>query len=46
MTAPNPYAADLGDRDPVVLLRETPDRFLELLGDRYRELRIVDCRLS
>ena len=32
MTAPNPYAADLGDRDPVASLRHTPDRYLELLG--------------
>ncbi len=30
--AANPYAADLGDRDPVTSLRETPGRYLELLG--------------
>jgi hypothetical protein len=30
--APNPYASDLGDRDPLVSLRETPARYLELLG--------------
>lgn len=28
----NPYATDLGDRDPVASLRETPDRYLALLG--------------
>ena len=32
MIAANPYAPDLGDRDPVAALRETPDRYMELLG--------------
>ena len=32
MIAPNPYAGDLGDRDAVRSLRETPDRYLALLG--------------
>jgi len=32
MIAPNPYAPDLGDRDPIVSLRETPGLFIELLG--------------
>jgi hypothetical protein len=30
--APNPYAPDLGDRDPVHSLRETPDRYAALLS--------------
>jgi len=29
--ADNPYAGDLGDRDPVTSLRETPDQYLALL---------------
>ena len=29
--ASNPYAGDLGDRDPVTSLRDTPDRYLALL---------------
>jgi hypothetical protein len=29
--ASNPYASDLGDRDPVTSLRETPGRYLALL---------------
>lgn len=28
----NPYAPDLGERDPVASLRETPERYLALLG--------------
>ena len=32
MIAANPYAADLGDRDPVASLRETPDRYFELVS--------------
>ena len=32
MIAPNPYAGDLGDRDAVRSLRETPDRYLARLG--------------
>ena len=32
MIAPNPYAGDLGDRDAVRSLRETPARYLALLG--------------
>lgn len=32
MIAPNPYAADLGDRGPVASLRETPGRYLDLLS--------------
>lgn len=31
MIAANPYAADLGDRDPVRSLRETPDGYAALL---------------
>jgi hypothetical protein len=38
MIAPNPYAPDLGDRDPVTSLRETPDRYIELLGSWTPEL--------
>ena len=30
--APNPYAPDLGDRDPIASLRETPDRYGTVLG--------------
>ena len=30
--APNPYGGDLGERDPVRSLRETPDRYVALLG--------------
>jgi hypothetical protein len=30
MIADNPYAGDLGDRDPVASLAETPDRYVEL----------------
>ena len=32
MIAPNPYSADLGDRDPIASLRETPGRYRTLLG--------------
>jgi DinB superfamily len=32
MTAPNPYAPDLGDLDPVASLAATPDRYVALLG--------------
>lgn len=32
MIAANPYAADLGDRDPVRSMRETPDRYAALLS--------------
>jgi hypothetical protein len=32
MIATNPYAVDLGDRDPVAALGETPDRYVDLLG--------------
>lgn len=28
----NPYAPDLGDRDPIASLRETPDRYRKLVG--------------
>jgi hypothetical protein len=31
MIATNPYAVDLGDRDPVAALGETPDRYVDLL---------------
>ena len=30
--AANPYAADLGERDPIEALRDTPDRYGELLS--------------
>lgn len=30
--AANPYAPDLGDHDPVRSLRDTPERYVELLG--------------
>jgi hypothetical protein len=32
MIAVNPYAPDLGDRDPVASLAETPERYLALVG--------------
>ena len=32
MIAANPYAPDLGDRDPVASLAETPERYLTLVG--------------
>jgi hypothetical protein len=32
MIAANPYAVDLGDRDAVASLRETPDRYLGLVS--------------
>jgi hypothetical protein len=31
MVAANPYAGDLGDRDPIASLAETPERYVELL---------------
>ena len=33
LVADNPYAADLGSRDPIRSLAETPDRYVELLRD-------------
>lgn len=33
MIAANPYAGDLGDRDPVESLAATPDRYVELTRD-------------
>jgi DinB superfamily len=35
MIAANPYAPDLGGRDPVAALRETPDRYAALLERTY-----------
>ena len=32
MTAPNPYAADLGDRDPLDALADTPGRIRDLVA--------------
>jgi hypothetical protein len=32
MTAPNPYAADLGDRDPLLALSQTPDQIRATVG--------------
>lgn len=32
MPAPNPYADDLGDRDPLLALADTPQRIRELLS--------------
>ena len=38
MIAVNPYAPDLGDRDPVTSLGEAPDRYLALLGQWTPEM--------
>jgi hypothetical protein len=38
MIAVNPYAPDLGDRDPVASLAETPERYLALLGQWTPEM--------
>ncbi len=32
MTAPNPYAEDLGDREPLAALSETPERIRQAVG--------------
>jgi hypothetical protein len=38
MIAVNPYAPDLGDRDPLASLAETPERYLALLGQWTPEM--------
>jgi hypothetical protein len=38
MIAANPYAPDLGDRDPVASLAETPERYLALVGQWTTEM--------